>query len=84
MKCHTSYRNKKHKNDTSILCMILKEGLKVKFYRIKKFVGHDFLQVALTSQTSRTNNKRVLGPFDGITAYMEHFFRDIKETYISV
>ena len=41
----------------------LKEGSKVKFGSIKRFAGHDFLYVGLISQTSRTNNKRLLGPF---------------------
>ena len=43
--------------------LTLNEGSKVKFDRIKRFVGYDVLEVGLTSKTSRTNNKRVLGPF---------------------
>ena len=43
--------------------LTLKEGPKVKSDHIKRFPAHDFLQVGLPSQTSRTNNKRVLSTF---------------------
>ena len=40
----------------------LKERSKVKFDRIKRLEGHDFLHVALTFEISRTNIKRVIRP----------------------
>ena len=40
----------------------MKEGSKGKFEIIKRFAGHVFLYVPLTSQTSRSNNKQVLSP----------------------
>ena len=42
--------------------LTLKEGSKVKFEIIKRFRGHVFLYVGLTSQTSRSNNKQNLSP----------------------
>ena len=44
--------------------LTLKEGAKVKFYHIRRFPGHDFLQVGFTLQNSRTNNKRVISSFN--------------------
>ena len=35
----------------------------VKCDHIKRFPAHDFLYVGLPSQTSRTNNKRVISTF---------------------
>ena len=37
--------------------LTLKEGPKVKSVHTKRFPAHDFLDVGLPSQTSRTNNK---------------------------
>ena len=42
---------------------ILKEGSKVKSDHTKRFPAHDFLYVGLPSQTSKTNNKRVISTF---------------------
>ena len=42
----------------------LKEGLKIKSDHIRKFPAHDFLYVGFALQTSRTNNKRVIGTFN--------------------
>ena len=39
------------------------EGPKVKSDHARSFPAHDFLQVGLPSQTSRTNNKRVISTF---------------------
>ena len=41
----------------------LKKGSKVKSNHTKTFPAHDFLWVGLPSQTSRTNNKRVISTF---------------------
>ena len=79
-------------------CLTLKEGSKNKSDPIKRFAGHEFLYVGLTSQTSRTNNRRIFGPFGWnhflygtlgclMTLNKEpqgQIFRYIKETYISV
>ena len=43
--------------------MTLKEGSKVKSDHTRRFLAHDFLYVGLPSQTSRTNNKRVINSF---------------------
>ena len=43
--------------------LTLKEGPKVKSEHIKRFPAHDFLCVGLPSQSSRTNNKRVISTF---------------------
>ena len=43
--------------------LTLKEGPKVKSYRIKRFPTHDILQVGFTLQTSTINNKRVISTF---------------------
>ena len=43
--------------------LTLKEGPKVKSDHTKRFLAHDFPYVALPSQTSRTNNKRVISTF---------------------
>ena len=43
--------------------LTLKEGSKVKSDHIKRFTAHDFLQVGLPSQTSRTNNKGDISTF---------------------
>ena len=40
--------------------MLKEEGLKVKSDHIKRFPAHDFLYVGLPSETSTTNNKRVI------------------------
>ena len=39
------------------------EGSKVKSDHINRFPAHDFLYVCLPSQTSGTNNKRVISTF---------------------
>ena len=44
-------------------CLTLKEGSKVKSDHTKRFTAHDFLQVGLPSQTSRTNNKGDISTF---------------------
>ena len=41
--------------------LTLKEGPKVKSDQIRIFQVHDFLYVGFTLQTSKTNNKRVVG-----------------------
>ena len=41
---------------------ILKEESKVKYDFIKRYAAHDFLQVGLTFQTCRSNNKWFLDP----------------------
>ena len=41
--------------------LALKEGSEVQFDRFKRFAGHDFIYVAFTFETSRTNIKRVIG-----------------------
>ena len=43
--------------------LTLKEGSKVKFNIIRRFAGYVLLLVVLTFQTSRTNNKEVIGTF---------------------
>ena len=43
-------------------CLTLKEGPKVKS-DIRRFPGHNILQVGFTLQTSKINNKRVISPF---------------------
>ena len=43
--------------------LTLNEGSKVKSHHTKTFPAHDFLQVGLPSQTSRTNNKRAISTF---------------------
>ena len=43
--------------------LTLKERSKVKSGHTKRFPAHDFLYVGLPSQTSRTNNKRVISTF---------------------
>ena len=43
--------------------MTLQEGPKVKSDHIRRFLAHDFLEVYLALQTSRTNNKRVMSTF---------------------
>ena len=43
--------------------LTLNEGPKVKSDHTRRFRAHDFLYVGLPSQTSRTNNKRVIGTF---------------------
>ena len=43
--------------------LTLKEGPKVKSDNIRRFPAHDILQVGFTLQTSRINNKRVIGTF---------------------
>ena len=43
--------------------LTLKEGPKVKSENIRRFPAHDILQVGLTLQTSRINNKRVISTF---------------------
>ena len=45
-------------------CLTLKKGPKVNSVHIRRFPAHDFLYVGLSSQTSRTNNKRVIGTFN--------------------
>ena len=44
-------------------CLTLTEGTKVRSVHINKFPAHDFLNVHLTLQTSRTNNKQVISSF---------------------
>ena len=44
--------------------MTLNEGPKVKSDHTKRFPAHDFLYVGLPSQTSRTDNKRVISTFN--------------------
>ena len=39
------------------------EGPKVKYDHTKRFPAHDFLYVGITSQASRTNNKRVISTY---------------------
>ena len=41
----------------------MKEGSKVKSDHTKRIPAHDFLHVVLPSQTSKTNNKRVISTF---------------------
>ena len=43
--------------------MTLKEGPKVKCDHTRRKPAHDFLHVGIPSQTSRTNNKRVISTF---------------------
>ena len=43
--------------------LILKEGPKVKSDHTRRFTAHDFVCVGLLSQSSRTNNKRVINTF---------------------
>ena len=43
--------------------LTLKERSKVKSDHSNRFPAHDFLYVGLPSQTSRTNNKRVISTF---------------------
>ena len=43
--------------------MTLKEGPMVKSVHTRRFPAHDFLYVGLPSQTSTTNNKRVISTF---------------------
>ena len=43
--------------------LTLKEGPKIKSDHTRRFPAHDFLYVGLPSQTSRTNNKRVISTF---------------------
>ena len=43
--------------------LTLNEGPKVKSDLTRRFPAHDFLYVGLPSQTSRTNNKRVISTF---------------------
>ena len=43
--------------------LTLKEGTKVKSDNIRRFPAHDILQAGFTLQTSRINNKRVIGTF---------------------
>ena len=43
--------------------LTLKEGPKVKSDHTRRFPAHDFLYAGLPSQTSRTNNKRVISTF---------------------
>ena len=43
--------------------LTLKDGSKVKSDHTKRFPGHDFLEVCLRLQTSRTNDKRVISTF---------------------
>ena len=45
-------------------CLTLKGGPKVKSNNIGRFPAHDILQVGLTLQTSRINNKRVISTFE--------------------
>ena len=44
--------------------LILNEGYRVKSIHTRRFPAHDFLYVGLTSQTSRTNNKRVITTYN--------------------
>ena len=44
-------------------CLTLKERPKVKSDHTRRFSAHDFLHVGLPSQTSSTNNKRVISTF---------------------
>ena len=44
--------------------LTLKEGHKVKSDDTKRFPAYDFLYVGLPSQSSRTNNKRVISTFN--------------------
>ena len=43
--------------------LTLKRKPKVKSDHTKRFPAHDFLHVGIPSQTSRTNNKRVISTF---------------------
>ena len=43
--------------------LTLKEGPKVKSDHIKIFLAYDFVETALTFQTSRTNNKHFCNSF---------------------
>ena len=43
--------------------LTLKERPKVKSDHTKRYPAHDFLYVGIPSQTSRTNNKRVISTF---------------------
>ena len=43
--------------------LTLKERPKVKSDHTRRFPAHDFLYVGIPSQTSRTNNKRVISTF---------------------
>ena len=44
--------------------LTLKKGPKVKSDHTRRFPAHDFLYVGLPSQTSTTNNKRVISTFN--------------------
>ena len=56
-----------HRKDNSLKLvnhrLTLKEGPKVKSDHSTRFPVHDFQQVGLPSQTSRTNNKQVISTF---------------------
>ena len=62
--------------------LTLKEGPKVKSNNIRRFPAHDFLQVGVTLQTSRINNKWVISNFrfgyprltlkEGLTVKSDH------------
>ena len=52
--------------------LTLKEGPKVKCDNIRRFPVHDILQVCLTLQTSRINNKQVISTFKSLVVLILH------------